>query len=246
MNASARALVWPAAFTVLVGALLLSLGFWQLRRLDEKEALIARIESRVGATPVAPPPPVAWAGLATLDYDYRHIRARGRFRSGADALVYDRAPEGLGPEPGYYVFTPFDLAGGGVVMVDRGFLPQSRADDPAWRAPPESETTIVGLMRAPQSRNMFTPADDPARGRWYTRDPAAMAAALGVAGAAPFSVALDADAAPQGAGPRPAPGKPNFPNNHLSYAVTWFGLALALSVICTLYARSVFLRTRAG
>ncbi len=236
MTPALRALLWPAAATSVMFALLVSLGFWQLRRLGEKEALIARIETRASAPLQDLPPRGQWAALRAEDYDFTHARARGRFLANGDALIFAPPPEGANREPGYLVLTPFTLADGGVILVDRGFLPNSKAMDAALRAPPAGETTLVGLMRAPQSRNAFTPADEPARGLFYTRDPAAIARALGLTEAAPFALALEAPIG-SGEGPRPLRGAPDIVNNHLSYAFTWFSLALGLVVVFALYAR---------
>lgn len=236
MRGGARALLLPAATTLILVALLASLGFWQLGRLAEKEALLARIESRAHAPAQDPPERAQWAALKPEDYEFRRVRASGHYLAGPPALMFAHPPEGYGEEPGYVVATPFELASGGVVLVERGFVPASRARDPGSLAPPEGETQIVGPLRAPQSRNAFTPKDDPGRGLFYTRDPAAIAAWRGVADAAPFTLALEPSAAST-AWPRPVPAAPRIANNHLSYALTWFSLAFAILVIFGLYAR---------
>lgn len=232
----ARALLWPAVAAALAFALLVGLGTWQLRRLGEKEALIQRVEARATGAAADLPPRAAWATLKPQDYDFSHVRVSGRYHGGRDALIFTKPPEGFGREPGYLVLTPFAPVSGGVVLVERGFIPASKAADLASRAPPEGETTIVGLLHAPQTRNLFTPADEPARFIWYTRDPAAMSAALNLGEAAPFTIALEAQGEP-GEFPRPVPAAPEIVNNHFSYAVTWFSLAFALVVIFALYAR---------
>jgi len=244
MSPVIRALLAPAGVTAVMFVALVSLGAWQLRRLDAKEALIARVEERFSEAPVDLPPQADWAALKFPDFEYRHVRVSGHFEPGRDALVYAITPQGFGSEPGFFVVTPFRLDSGGLVLVERGFLPQSKSVDPARRTPPPGETTLTARMRAPQSRNSFTPADDPARNIWYTRDPAAMAAAMGLTGVAPFTLALDAAGAVSADEPRPVPGKPEFANNHLSYAFTWFSLALADLIIFALYARGVLARAR--
>lgn len=245
MTGAARALLWPAAVTALVFALLVGLGVWQLQRLEYKQALIARIEARASAPPQDPPPRAKWAALSAQDIDFLHVRANGRFLAGSDALIFSPPPEGANREPGYLVLTPLALEGGGVLLVDRGFLPASKVADPALRAPPAGTTALSGLLRAPESRNAFTPKDEPSRGVFFTRDPAAIAAALGLTESAPFTLSLEA--APDSAGgPRPVPGAPAIVNNHLSYALTWFGLSIALVVIFVLYARGSLARGAAS
>ncbi|WP_424361355.1 SURF1 family protein [Methylocystis parvus] len=243
MSRAARALLWPAVATALAFAILVTLGAWQVRRLGEKEALIARVEGRAHVAPAELPAGERWGSILPADYEFTHVRASGHYADTGDALIFMKPPEGLGTEPGYMVVTPFALSSGGVVLVERGFAPVSRAEDLAGRAPPKGEVEISGLLRAPQTRNMFTPADTPEKRIWFTRDPAAIAAALGLAGAAPFTLALEApsSAGPSGF-PRLVPAAPEFVNNHLSYAFTWFSLAGALLVVFALYARGKLVR----
>jgi surfeit locus 1 family protein len=244
VSAAVRALLGPAVATTLLFALLVSLGFWQVRRLGEKEALIARVEQRATQAPQPIPPPDRWATFRTEDYDFMHVRATGRFIDGRDALVFAAPPEGASREPGYSLLTPFALTSGGVVLVDRGFLPASQAGDAAIRAAPRGEVTLVGLLRAPERRNPFTPADQPEKGVFFARDPAAIAGAVGLAAAAPFALVLDAAPAAGPDWPRPVGGVPIIVNNHFSYAVTWFGLSLALLVVFGIYARGVLAHER--
>ncbi|QLP96278.1 MAG: SURF1 family protein [Rhodoblastus sp.] len=130
-----------------------------------------------------------------------------------------------------------EAAGGGRLLVHRGVLPMEMKN--AAPAPPVGEVTLRGLMRAPERAGWFTPGDDPARGSYFLRDPQALAPALGK-DLSPFF--LDEEAAsgdPSGAEewPRKGVGALAPPNNHLSYALTWFGLAIALLAVFALRAR---------
>lgn len=232
-----RALVLPGLLTIAMAAGLVGLGMWQLRRLAWKEALIRSVAERTVAAPVPLPPPRDWPGLRPEDYEYRRVTATGRFDHALEAHVFRPLVTARGPFHGLgdIVLTPFHLAGGGTVLVNRGFVPEARLD-PATRADGQvpGETTITGLMRAPQDRNGFTPADDPARNQWFTVDPAAMAAHDGIADAAPFVIDEDAGQAPGGL-PQGGETLLDFPNSHLSYALTWFGLALGLIAVFGAY-----------
>jgi surfeit locus 1 family protein len=228
---AARALAGPAIAVTLVFAALVGLGVWQLQRLAWKEQIIARIDARTHQAPEFLPPLAQWPTLQADDYDYRHVRAFGRYLPNADVLIFrSSAPSKTDANvgPGYQVLTPFKLGRGGIVLVDRGFAPLAWKDDPDLRPPlPESEIELAGLMRPPEDRNLFTPADEPDKGIWFTRDPAAMAAKLDLAAAAPF--VIDLDAAPTAKGwPHAGATELNIPNNHLSYAWIWFGLAATL------------------
>lgn len=218
---------WPAlAATVMAALLLVALGVWQLQRLAWKNGVLAQIEARSAGAPVPIPPEAAWPGLRPEDYEYRHVTAAGTYL-GRDALVYrgagPNAPAGEGP--GFLVVTPLALDDGGIVLVNRGFAPSAQAE--AARAKPAGRVAVAGLMRGPEPRNLFTPADQPDKGVWFTRDPASIAAGLGLPGVAPFTI--DVDARPERSGwPRPGATQLAIANNHLAYALTWFGLAASL------------------
>jgi surfeit locus 1 family protein len=224
-SAVLRGLIWPTLVALAGLAVLISLGIWQLHRLAWKEALIARIEARTKAPPAPLPPESAWAALKPDDYEYRHVTLSGRFDP-REALVFRGSGPEAGEGPGYLLLAPLILPDGSAVIVNRGFVPGS-PQDAASHAPPQGEVTVTGLMREPEPRNLFTPADQPDKDQWFTRDPGAIARHFGLSRAAPFSVDSDYSGDPK-ALPRGGTTVIAFPNNHLGYALTWFGLAAAL------------------
>ncbi len=240
-----RGLAAPALATLLMAGFLVGLGLWQLRRLAWKEGLIREIDERVLAAAVPLPPRADWAGLRIEDYAYRRVTATGTFDHAGEVHVFRPLGEARGPFHGVgdLVLTPLRLDAGGTVIVNRGFVPADRVD-PGTRAPGQVEgrVTVTGLMREPEARNPFTPADDPTHGQWFTRDPAAIAAWLHVEDAAPFTVDQDAGGAPGGL-PQGGETVLALPNDHLSYALTWFGLAVGLLGVFAAYAAR---RLRAG
>jgi len=219
--------------SLLACALFIALGVWQLHRLAWKEGLIAAADARAHSAPVPLPSPEAWAALDPAQYEYRRVEATGVYDLSDQELVFTNIEEAHGRYNGvgYYVMTPLRLAGGETVIVNRGFVPE--AMKAAAAKGPQGETKIVGLMRATERRNLFTPADDPARGVFYTRDVEALAAALKLGPHAPFT--LDAEAGPD---PLPQGGETRltFVNNHLGYAFTWFGMAAALAGVFAVWA----------
>jgi surfeit locus 1 family protein len=235
-----RALISLGLFVLAAAIVCASLGFWQLRRLEWKERLIAAIETRAQAELKPVPPRGLWAKLESDDYAYQHVRAKGRFDLAHVALVFTAAPEGgTGVEPGFSALTPLLLDTGGVVIVNRGFTPQSRASSGAWRVEPSGETIVAGWLHPPQSRNVFTPVDDPAHEKWFTADPGKIAAAFGLDDVAPFLLEEEArGAAADGLYRAGAIDAAQIPNNHFGYALTWFGLALALTLLFVVYART--------
>lgn len=218
-------------------AVLVGLGTWQLQRKAWKEGLIALLTARLDAPPIALPAPATWPGLDSAG-EYRRVTFRATFDNADEALVY-AAAAGFRPDvhgPGYWVFTPARLADGSRLIVNRGFVPEGR-QDPKTR--PQGEVSgpidIVGTMRWPDPRHWFTPKDNPAQNLWFSRDPVAIAAAKGLASVAPFYVEQESPVPPGGL---PQPGRlvVQLPNNHLQYAVTWFGLAGVLVVVFVSWA----------
>lgn len=221
-----RRIIVPGIASLVGVALLIALGVWQLHRLIWKEALIAAVEARAHAAPAPLPSPGSWAALEPADYEYRRVEASGVYDLVNQELVFTSMEEPRGPYGGvgYQVMTPMRLTNGETVIVNRGFMPEGMKA--AAARGPQGETKIVALMRASEPRNLFTPADDPARGVFFTRDAEALANALHLGPHAPFT--LDAEAGPD---PLPEGGETRltFVNNHLSYAFTWFGMAAALA-----------------
>jgi surfeit locus 1 family protein len=211
-------------------ALLVGLGAWQIERLHEKEALIASVETGMSAAPV-PLDTALQEGAANAEY--HHVRVAGRFQHGSELYVFSRGPMGA---VGVDVVTPLFQENGQTVLVDRGFVPDALRD-PKTRAAGqvEGEVSLTGVLRLPQQPGMFTPAPDRERRLWFVKDVPNMAAALGVA--AP-PVLIEADATPNPGGwPLGGVTRVEFPNDHLQYAITWFGLALALLTVYLLYHR---------
>lgn len=233
MAASRKRLILAGAVTALCVALLAGLGAWQLSRLHWKEALIARIAERMAADPVAAPKRAEWPGLKLDDWSYRRVRLEGVFDNAREAHVYVNLSDARGPlkGPGYFVMTPLALTDGGTVIVNRGFAPERKPRE----APPASEpATVVGPLREPEARNAFTPDDEAYQRLFFVRDPKAIAEGLGLADAAPFTV--DAEASGPGGAPQGGETRVSFPNRHLEYALTWFGLAATLAVFFAVFA----------
>ncbi|TPE48938.1 SURF1 family protein [Amaricoccus solimangrovi] len=216
-------LAWLAVALAVTG--FVALGVWQLERRAWKHALIARVDARVAAAPAAPPGPGDWAGVSAGRDGYAHVRLTGHFLHDREVTV--QAVTELGA--GYWVLTPLD-AGDFTVLVNRGFVPMDRRD-PARRAAGQvaGEVTVTGLLRITEPGGAFLRANNPAAGRWYSRDVAAIAATEGLEGpVAPYFI--DADAAPNPGG-LPVGGLTviRFRDSHLSYALTWFALAGGLA-----------------
>jgi surfeit locus 1 family protein len=224
-----RGLVGPSIAAACAFALLIGLGTWQVKRLAWKEALIADVSARLSAPPSSLPPPATWAGLDPASNEFQRVAVKAEFLNDKEALVFTSGSTMRGSSgAGYWVFTPARFAGG-TIMVNRGFVPEGR-QDPATRPQGEiaGRVEIVGVLRWPERPGMFTPAAEPAKNLWFSRDSTAIAAAKGVAPVAPFYIEQEGPPAPGGL-PQVGVLKPSFPNNHLGYAFTWYGLAAVLA-----------------
>ncbi len=234
-------LVLPAVLTLVGIAVLVSLGNWQLRRLAWKEDLIAAATERPTEAVRDLPPVSAWPSLDPKGGDgYRPFSLAGRFLHDKEAHVFTSLPDPRGPYggPGFWIVTPFALSSGGTVLVNRGFAPMEKSL-PSERGETLSNEPVVvtGLMRPNEERSFFTPADEPGENMFFARNVAAIAAAEHLSPPlAPFTIDLIASETPPGGLPQSGETRMAFTNNHLQYALTWYGLAAALLAVFGVFA----------
>ena len=230
----------PAIAALIVFAGLIALGNWQLDRKVWKEGLIATLGQRLAAVPSELPPPQRWPSLDPAVDEFRRVRFAAEILPNEEALVFTSGsafrPDVSGS--GYWVFAPARLPGGGLMVVDRGFVPEGRQDR-ATRTQGEVAARIemVGVMRWPEQPAWFMPQADPGHNLWFVRDPRAIAQAKNWGEVAPFFIELESPVPPGGL-PRPGPLEVNLPDDHLQYAMTWFGLAAVLAVSFAFWLRS--------
>jgi len=210
-------------FTLLGLWMLLALGNWQLERLAWKEGLIASVEARIDLAPLSLDQ--ALADLTLEDMEYQPVSVTGQFDHTREVHLFGRNLEG---RVGYFIYTPLLRADAPTVIVNRGFVPERQMDLSLRRAGQvEGQVTVEGMARGPQPRGNFQPENNPATNEWYFRDLAGMAAQMGEADVVPVFVDQALWQIPGGL-PQGGQTRIEFPNDHLSYAWTWFGLAVAL------------------
>jgi surfeit locus 1 family protein len=223
-----RPTLWPTLFSVPAFIVLVGLCIWQVQRLHWKENLIAARESRVAEAPVALPP----AGDDPASVDYRRVRLEGTFLHDKELYLGARSLNG---NPGYHVLTPFTLAGGGAVLVDRGWVPiERKVPESRAEGQLEGNRTVDGIVRLAPGKAWMQPDNEPGQNMWFFVDLPAMAAASGI----DVRTDLYVDAGPaENPGKYPVGGQTRIelPNDHLQYAITWGLLAAALAVIYVLY-----------
>lgn len=228
-----RLLLWPTLATLAALAVLLSLGTWQLARRTWKEQLIETIKARIGADPIA----LAVAMSHTRrgeDLEYTPVRVHGRFIP--DKAMFYYAPDAkLGP--GYHVYMPLETSGGELVIINRGYVPEREALAVRSRiaGPPDQPGEVVGLLRSPGAKGLFTPDNDFVHNLWYWRDINGMASHVrrdGHTTVMPFFIDALSGSGPAAFGVgRGGATRLELPNRHLEYAVTWYGLAGALIIV---------------
>ena len=220
-----RELALPGFLASLLVLLLVGLGVWQLHRLKWKLGILAEIaaaESRPGIPLSAHPGP------------YSKVAVPGRLRLGLAALYGDEVQDtAAGPVPGGQLIVPLAPDKGPLILVDLGWVP---LDQQRPAGLPRGPTLVNGFILPPRHPGLFSAPDDPAARRFYTLDPARIGAALGLAHVAPFTLIALGRRRP-GVYPMPARHLPHPPNNHLEYALTWFGLAGVVIIEFAILAR---------
>ncbi|MCF8474549.1 MAG: SURF1 family protein [Emcibacter sp.] len=214
--------------TVPMIVILCWLGNWQVERLHWKLDIIQKLEDRYGMPAVNLP-----VALQNIDnWEYRHVTVSGRFFYVSEMPLYSVGPTG---KPGYDLFTPFLTNNGVSLIVNRGWVPEDLKDQISRPDTIKSqEITLTGVLRKDWIREKFAPENDIARNLWYFGDLEAMAKAKNLDDVYPMFLYVDKSS---NEGDYPIGGRTrlNLVNNHLDYAMTWYGLALVLFVIYLIF-----------
>ena len=223
-------------FTLVMVAIFVSLGVWQLQRRAWKHALIATLTARVTAAPVPLPEPSQWPALTAARDEFRRVTFTATYRRAPDAMVYS-AGSAVRPDvsgPGTWAFLPARLPSGESIVINAGFVPNAMQDRKVQdRAVAKLLTgepaTLTGYLRFPERPGLFTPAAEPNKRLWFARDHLEMARQLGWgqgnSQVAPFYIDLELPVPADGI-PKPGPLTPHLRDEHMQYAITWFSLAV--------------------
>lgn len=201
-------------------ALTLGLGIWQVQRLAWKRGLLASID-RGEAASAAP--------LHADPIAFSKVLVEGRIQPGIVRYGSEVRTDATGATLGSQVVGVLDRGDAAPVVVDLGWAPDT------WSGPiPEGPLAVEGYVRPPEHTPWLGTADDPAHRRFFALDPIGIGAALGALHVEPFTVVA---LGPASGLPQPAERLPRPPNDHLTYAITWFSLAAALTVVFGLFVK---------
>jgi cytochrome oxidase assembly protein ShyY1 len=241
--AGQRGIAGLALIALIMVSVLTSLGVWQLRRKDEKHALIAVLTERLAGAPVALPLATEWNALNPAHDEFRRVSFSATFEPKPDVMVYSSgsAVRNDVTGPGTWAFMPARLTNGRVVVVNTGFVQNTmqdrvQQDRAVSRLVTGTPIAMTGYIRFPEQPGSFTPHEDAVKRLWFSRDHRAMAQALGWGDVAPFYIDLEAPVPASGI-PKPGPLQVHLKDDHLQYAITWFGLALVVAVAFGFWVR---------
>ena len=226
----------PLIVTLVSLGILISLGTWQLQRLEWKNGILNAIERGI-AKPPRPIDTVIAEADDPANAAFSHVAATGVFDHEGELYLFGSAP---GQPPGYRVVTPLMREGAPPLLVIRGSVPEALRDPSARREGQiEGKVTVTGLLRSTEEKGMFGADNDIAGNLWFHRDVAAMAEASGHPGALPVMIEA-ANVNVPGGWPRgrdPQEVHDVIPNRHLEYAITWYAMAVVMVVIAALFIR---------
>ena len=214
----------PLLFIIAAVAVLMSLGFWQVERLQWKNVVLAETEQAQ-----------AQPALGTLPQDVSHVDFRNVALPGT--FIYDKtlhmiaAPHGS--VTGFFMVTPFRLEDDGrIILVNRGFSPEGK------ESRPEGVQTVTGVIRPPREKRYFSPQNRADKNVWLYEDISAMSQAIGLS---LTPVVVEAVGAMEpGVYPIPSDGKIRLRNDHLQYAITWFSIAVIAVVMFSGFYRQSY------
>jgi surfeit locus 1 family protein len=222
-----RPLPLMTAASVLALAVLIALGTWQMQRRAEKHDFLAAVAAKAKSEPVS-----LEQALAQPDPRFVRVRIEAAANCDAQVLVNGFQIDGVKTVPGGDVLTPVRMADGSWLYVARGFLPEDVLKELGGRiesAPCPSSIAGVAVLTPASDGGYFAPKADRAARRWFAYDALDIAKANGLGPVAPWVARLEPEPdLEEGVYPRPQVYAADIPDNHLTYALTWYGLALTL------------------
>lgn len=221
--------------TVLISFIILvTLGTWQLDRKEQKEQLFEKIK-RVNLV-VEDFENIVINENNLNDWIYKKVSFKGNYRYEKELYVFTHLsdPKGDYGGAGYWIFNLFVSSEGNLIIINRGFVPQDMINE--FKSKDSSEpvnNSQIGYIRSFEKRNIFTPDTDFNGKILYSILKEDIKKIFDINGIEPYFVDLISS---NQLIPQSNETRLKFPDNHLSYAITWYGLATSLLFIY-FYAR---------
>jgi len=227
-----RPLLWPTLISLPIFVFALGLGVWQMERREWKLNLLERIALNQAAAPIPLDELLTHDPLA---FEYGRVKLAGTFLHDKE---FDLGARSRKNEVGIQIVTPVRTDDGKIVLFDRGFVPSAKKDPPT-RAEGQvaGKVELTGIVRRSQVQRQFAPDNVPDKNVWFHVDvPLMRKMAGGKPDPSLDSFFLEADATPNPGGlPIGGQTRLDIPNDHLQYALTWFGIALAMAGVYLAY-----------
>ena len=227
-----RPLLWPTLISLPIFIFTLGLGVWQMERREWKRDILDRITVNQAAAPM---PLDELLRGDPLRREYGRVTLSGSFLHDTEFHLAARSRKN---DVGIQVVTPVRTDDGKIVLFDRGWVPSTRKE-PAKRAEGQvaGKIELTAIVRRSQVQRQFAPDNVPDKNVWFHVDVPLMRK---MAGGAPDPVLdtffLEADTKPNPGGvPIGGQTRLDIPNDHLQYALTWFGIALAMAGVYLAY-----------
>lgn len=223
---SINKLIKALIFSSLAMIILLSLGTWQLERLRWKSHIISNINKQISLSPRE----INASVINDIkNYNYRRIKLEGTYIYNKNITIYSKVLNG---KVGRHLIIPFKTKFG-YILINKGFIPKDYNIDVAF-AENAKNISINGIVKFQQKINYFTPKNNLITNEWYYINLDEISKFLNIPLLGFYLIEEDN---PKERYPVGSQYNLKVPNDHLQYAITWFSLAIALSIFMHLLWR---------
>lgn len=220
----------PLILVLITLAILISLGNWQLNRLSQKEHFIQTIETNIKN------PPLTVDTIGDNIEHYTKIKLKGRFLKDKNIFLYGR--RSASPEKdGYYLLSPFKTANNDILLISRGWIPQSTKDNFSEYNQPTETIKIIGITLPNEKKSFFVPENDQERNIWFNIDLNMARETVGTNITHFYLMQIGSKDLPDGGKPLSATHLNKVRNDHMEYAITWYSLGACLLILFLIYGR---------
>lgn len=220
----------PFVFALITIIILISLGNWQLNRLSQKKYFIKTIETNIKN------PPITMGLINDNIKPYAKIELEGNFIKDKNIFLYGR--RSASPEKdGYYLLSPFRTINNDILIVSRGWIPQSTKDNFSQYNQPTETVKIIGITLPNEKKSFIAPENDKQKNIWFNIDLHMAQETVGTNITNFYLMQIDSKDLPNGGKPLSANHLNKVRNDHMEYAITWYTLAGCIFILFLIYGR---------